>query len=124
MVAMHLPRNLLITALSSSAATLLGVWTLGGAALPTTVKFDNAKVHVTEIVSAVKSVRERGVRATGQVIVFLDDCKYERIDPATGEKTVRERRAGDVIWHDKGEDAPQLTNVGSKPYRQIVIELK
>ncbi len=124
MVAMHLPRNLLITALASSAATLLGVWTLGGAVLPSTVKLDNAKVHITEIVSGVKSVRERGVRATDQVIVFLDDCKYERIDPATGEKTVRERKAGDVIWHDKGEDAPQLTNAGSKPYRQIVIELK
>lgn len=124
MVAMHLPRNLLITALASSAATLLGVWTLGGAALPSTVKLDNAKVHITEIVSGVKSVRERGVRATDQVIVFLDDSKYERIDPATGEKTVRERKAGDVIWHDKGEDAPQLTNAGSKPYRQIVIELK
>jgi len=29
-----------------------------------------------------------------------------------------------VIWHDKGEDAPQLTNLGARPYRTIVIELK
>ena len=115
---------IVLTALASSAVTLLAVRVLGGASLPETVKFDNAKVHVTEITSAVRAVRERGVRKTDQVIVFLDDCKYERIDPATGEKTVRERKSGDVIWHDKGEDAPQLTNVGSKPYRQIVIELK
>jgi hypothetical protein len=116
--------SLAITALVSSAATLLGVWSLGGAALPTTVKLDNAKVHVTEVTSGLKAVRERGVRSADQVIVFLDDCRYERIDPVTGEKTIRERKSGDVIWHDKGEDAPQLTNAGSKPYREIVIELK
>ena len=102
----------------------MGVWSLGGAALPSTVKLDNRKVHVTEVTSPVRGVRERGVRATDQVIVFLDDCRYERVDPVTGEKTIRERKSGDVIWHDKGEDAPQLTNVGSRPYRQIVIELK
>jgi hypothetical protein len=116
--------RLLLTALASSAATLLGVWSLGGAALPTTIKLDNAKVHVTEVVSAPGAVRERGVRAADQVIIFLDDCRYQRIDPVTGEKTIRERKSGDVIWHDKGEDAPQLTNAGTEPYREIVIELK
>jgi hypothetical protein len=29
-----------------------------------------------------------------------------------------------VIWHDKGEDAPVLVNLGTKPYRTLVIELK
>ena len=121
---MTIPRNLLLTALASSAATLLAVWSLAGAALPTAVKLDNAKVHVTEVTAGVREVRERGIRATDQVIVFLDDCRYERVDPVTGERTIRERKSGDVIWHDKGEDAPQLTNAGTKPYRQIVIELK
>jgi hypothetical protein len=124
MVRMIIPRYLILTALASSAITLLGVFSLGGAALPTTVKLDNAKVHVTEVTSGVRAVRERGVRGADQVILFLDDCRYERIDPVTGEKTIRERKSGDVIWHDKGEDAPQLTNAGSKPYREIVIELK
>jgi hypothetical protein len=124
MVRMIIPRYLILTALASSAITLLGVWSLSGAGLPTTVKLDNAKVHVTEVTSGVRAVRERGVRGADQVIVFLDDCRYERIDPVTGEKTIRERKSGDVIWHDKGEDAPQLTNAGSKPYREIVIELK
>ena len=50
-----------------------------------------------------------------QVIVFLDDCRYERLDPQTGQKTIRERKSGDVIWHDKGEDAPQLTNRARSP---------
>ncbi len=124
MVRMTIQRNLVLTALVSSALTWVAIHTLGGAALPTAVKLDNAKVHVTEVTSGVHAVRERGVRKAEQVIVFLDDCRYERIDPATGEKTIRERKSGDVIWHDKGEDAPQLTNVGIKPYREIVIELK
>jgi len=102
-------------------------WLVAGllwAALPTTVKLDNARVHVTEVTSAPGAVRERGVRAHDQVIVFLDDCRYERTDPKTGAKTIRERKSGDVIWHTAGEDAPQLVNIGAKPYRTIVIELK
>jgi len=117
-------RNLILTAAGSSALTLLAVWAAGGPSLPSKVLLDNAKVRVTEITSPAGGVRERGVRATDQVIVFLDDCCYERIDPTTGAKTIRERKSGDVIWHDKGEDAPQLTNAGAKPYRQVVIELK
>src|SRR2546422_9523881 len=27
-------------------------------------------------------------------------------------------------WHDKGEDAPQLTNLGAKAYRTLLVELK
>ena len=68
--------------------------------------------------------RERHIRQADQVIVFLDDCRYERTDSATGHKTVQERKSGDVIWHNKGEDAPQLINLGAKPYRTMVIELK
>ncbi len=112
------------TALGSSLVTLLGVWTLGGASLPTTVKLENAKVRVTEVTSAPGAARERGVRPHDQVIVFLDDCRYERTDPQTGAKTVRTRKSGDVIWHDKGEAAPLLVNAGAKPYRTLVIELK
>jgi len=46
MIHMIIQRNLVLTALFSSAATLLGLWCLGGAALPAVVKLDNAKVHV------------------------------------------------------------------------------
>jgi len=103
---------------------LWGVAALAWAGLPSTVKLDNARVRVTEVTTAPGGVRERGVRAHDQVIVFLDDCRYERTDPKTGAKTIRERKSGDVIWHAQGEDAPQLVNKGSQPYRTVVIELK
>jgi hypothetical protein len=117
-------RKLLSVALGSSVLTLLAVWGLGFASMPSQVKLDNAKVHVSEMIYAPGVPRERSIRAHDQVIVFMDDCHYERLDSQTKEKTIRERKSGDVIWHDKGEDAPQLTNLGAKPYRTIVIELK
>ena len=112
------------TALISSALTVLAVWTAGWAGLPSKVKLENARVRVTEVVSPPGVPRERSIRQADQVIVFLDDCRYQRTDPVTGEKTVRERKAGDVIWHSKGEDAPQLVNLGAGPYRTLVIEIK
>jgi len=112
---------LCLTAFASSALTLLVV---KGAAPAHSVKFENAKVQVTEVTYAPGEPRPRGIRPHDQVIVFLDDCRYERVDPESGQKTIRERKSGDVIWHDKGEDAPQLTNQGKKPYRTIVVELK
>ena len=101
-----------------------GFAALAWTGLPSTVKLDNARVRVTEITAPPGSLRERGVRAHDQVIVFLDDCRYQRTDPRTGAKTIQERKAGDVIWHLQGEDAPQLVNAGGKAYRTIVIELK
>jgi hypothetical protein len=104
--------------------TLLAVWACGWAPLPSKVKLENPRVRVSEISYAPGAPRERSIRPTDQVIVFLDDCRYERLDSQTKEKTIRERKAGDVIWHDKGEDAPQLTNLGARPYRTLLIELK
>jgi hypothetical protein len=115
---------LALVAVGSSALTLLAVWAMGWAAMPTQVKLENAKVRVSEVTYAPGSPRERFIRAHDQVIVFLDDCRYERLDSQTKEKTVRERKSGEVIWHDKGEDAPRLTNLGAKPYRTLVVELK
>jgi hypothetical protein len=103
------------------------VWVIAALAcaeLPSTVKLDNARVQVTEVTSAPGAVRARGVRGHDQVIVFLDDCRYERTDPKTGAKSIQERKSGDVIWHTQGEDAPQLVNKGNKAYRTVVIELK
>ena len=88
------------------------------------MKFENSRVSVKEIVYEPGVPRERYIRPTDQLIVFLDDCRYERTDSATHEKTVRERKSGDVIWHDKGEDAPVLKNLGSNAYRTLVIELR
>ena len=113
-----LRKSILLTAVLSSAAT----YALTN--LPIKMKLENQRVKVTEVTYPPGTQRERYIRPTDQLIVFLDDCRYERKDSSTGEKTVRERKAGDVIWHDKGEDAPQLTNLGAAPYRTLVIELK
>jgi hypothetical protein len=117
-------KTIVSTAAISSALTLVAVWGLSGAALPSKVKLENARVRVTEVTAAPGSARERHTRQADQVIVFLDDCRYERTDSATGTKAVQERKSGDVIWHNKGEDAPLLVNLGSQAYRTLVIELK
>src|SRR5437867_6973149 len=113
-----------LVGVGSSALTLLAVWSMGWAAVPAQVKLENAKVRVSELTYLPGAPRERSLRPTDQIIVFLDDSRYERLDSQTKEKTIRNRKSGDVIWHDKGEDAPQLTNLGRKPYRTLVVELK
>lgn len=113
-------KKLIVTAIASSAATAI----LMSASNPVkTQKLENARVRISEIVYKPGEPREPYIRPTDQVIVFLDDARYERKDSKTGKVEVRERKSGDVIWHDKGEDAPQLTAIG-KPYRSLLIELK
>jgi hypothetical protein len=86
------------------------------------VKLDNSRVTVTESVTPVGGKREPYVRQTDQLLVFLDDAEYEAIE-ANGEKTLRKRKSGDVIWHTKGEQAPLLVNTG-KAYRNLIVVLK
>lgn len=88
------------------------------------MKLENARVRVYQLDYEAGKPREKSVRAADQVIVFLDDARYERIDPETGAKEIRTRKSGDAIWHDKGEIAPVLTNKGIKSYRTLVVELK
>jgi hypothetical protein len=88
------------------------------------LKLENDRVKISEVLYQPGVRRERYIRPTDQVIVFLDESRYERIDSQTKEKTIRQRKAGEVIWHDKGEDAPVLINLGNTPYRTLVIELK
>ncbi|MCC6586400.1 MAG: hypothetical protein IT168_06755 [Bryobacterales bacterium] len=85
---------------------------------------ENVRAKVTEVTYEPGVPRPRYLRPTDQIIVFLDDCEYERLDSKTGEKAIRKRKAGEVIWHDRAEDAPVLTNKGAKSYRTLVIELK
>ncbi|MBM3738812.1 MAG: hypothetical protein FJW39_23805 [Acidobacteria bacterium] len=88
------------------------------------ILLENVRVRVTEVTYEPGQPRARYIRPTDQIIVFADDCEYERIDSKTNEKTTRKRKSGEVIWHDRSEDAPVLINKGSKPYRTLVIELK
>lgn len=97
---------------------------LAAAPMVKRVVLQNQRVTASEVVYEPGKPREPYIRPTDQVIVFLDECAYERTDSKTKEKTIRKRKSGEVIWHDKGEDAPQLVNVGTKPFRTLVIELK
>jgi hypothetical protein len=120
-------KTIILTALASSLLTFTITLLIPrevAAALPTKIALENARVKVSEITYLPGAPRERYTRPTDQIIVFLDECKYERTDSTTGEKTVRARKAGEVIWHDKGEDAPVLRNLGARPYRTLVVELK
>ena len=118
-------KKLLLTALLSSALTLVAVYALAApAAITQAVKLEKPRVTVTEVTHPAAVPRPPYTRPTDQVIVFLDDCAYDRVDPATGEKRRVTRKSGEVIWHDKGEHAPTLINAGDKPYRTLVVALK
>ena len=99
-------------------------WVAGRADVSRDVKLENNRVRVSRLDYEPGSPREKSIRAADQVIVFLDDSRYERVDPDSGAKEIRTRKSGDVIWHFKGEVAPVLTNVDKKTYRTLVIELK
>ena len=105
-------------------AALAGAYIAGRADVARDVKLENARVRVVEMDYKPGEPRARSIRPADQVIVFLDDSRYERVDPDTGEKTIRTRKSGDVIWHNKGEVSPQLTNLARTTYRTVVVELK
>lgn len=86
------------------------------------VLLDNPRVTVSEITMSPEARREGYKRPTDQIIVFLDPANYEATD-AQGQKQVKQRKSGEIVWHNKGEDAPLLINKG-KPYRNLVIALK
>ena len=84
---------------------------------------ENGKVLVREVIYEKNSRRPTHVRQNDQVIIFLDDAHYEVAFP-DGKKETRTRKAGEVIWHSRGETAPNLINRGDLSYRTIVVNLK
>jgi len=118
-------KRIVLAAVLSSALTFTVMKLAGGG--PDYVEktaLDNARVTVTDRTMGVGAARETHVRATDQVIVFLDDSTYDRVDPQTGAIQRQTRKAGEVLWHNKGERAPKLINRGGKPMRSLVIALK
>jgi hypothetical protein len=110
-----------------AAAALSGagvMWLAGQTAAPEKVVLENARVKVRTITHEGNATRPRHIREADQVIVFLEDSAYLRKDPDSGKVEIRKREAGEVIWHSKGEVAPELTNVSARPYRTVVVELK
>lgn len=84
---------------------------------------ENPRARVTEVVYEPGVRRESYLRPTDQIIVFLEDCKYDRIDSETGTALRRTRKSGEVLWHAKGEVAPVLVNIGQRAFRTLLIEL-
>jgi len=122
---MKTARLVATTAIVSSALTAGLLQLLAAPAEPSMrVVLENDRVKVTERIVAPGGERTPYIRPTDQVIVFLNDTKYERIDAETGETIVRERAGGEVIWHNARENAPKLVNVHQDPFRSLVIELK
>ena len=89
----------------------------------TKMLLDNQRATVTEVTLGPGARREPYTRPTDQIIVFIDEASYEATD-AAGQKQTRHRAAGEIIWHNKGDAAPLLVNVGKKPYRNLVIAFK
>jgi hypothetical protein len=83
----------------------------------------NTKVQVNRVVYEENAIRKGHVRANDQVIIFLDDAQYEALY-ADGRKETKRRQAGEVIWHNRGEDAPTLTNTGKGSYQTLMVNLK
>ena len=85
---------------------------------------ENPRARVTEVLYEPGVRREAYVRPTDQLVVFLDDCTFDRIDAVTGQVLRRARKSGEVMWHAQGELAPVLVNVGDRAYRTLLIELR
>ena len=84
---------------------------------------DNPRARVSEVLYEPGVSRESYVRATDQIVVFLDDCTFDRVDAGTGEVLHRARSSGEVLWHPKGEVAPVLVNTATRTFRTLLIEL-
>lgn len=118
-------RKIVWTAVIASLATAAVMQSIHAqeAATRRTV-LENPRVEVIERSIPPGGERIPYVRPSDQVIVFLNDAEYERIDAESGETIVRRRKGGDVIWHDKGENAPKLVNVGDEPFRSLIIQFR
>ena len=122
---------LIIRLLATTAVFLIGLASgLGLSAASSTLKtplirtiLENSRVLVNEVAYETGAHRGTHLRQNDQVIVFVDDARYEVVSP-DGKKETKTRKSGEVIWHRRGETAPNLTNTGSEPYRTIVINLK
>ncbi len=115
-------RSLLAGALSSLLASLPA--SASTRQDPAILRTDNDRLTLTEYTFQPGVTVKVKPRSTDQLILFIDDCRYERTDPASGLKSLRIRKAGDFIWYDRGGDSASVLNLGHTPFRLMLIELK
>jgi hypothetical protein len=85
--------------------------------------FDNARVTVRAVTMPPGAQREARPRPTDELVLFYEEAHYQATD-AAGKVAPRDRKPGEVVWHNKGELAPTLSNPGAKPVRYFSISLK
>jgi hypothetical protein len=87
------------------------------------VTFENPRVTVREITLAPGGKRPARTRETDELVLFYAESHYQAVTDA-GKTEPRDRAAGAVVWHKKGERAPTLVNPGSTPVRYYSIAIK
>ena len=87
------------------------------------VTFDNGRVTVREITRAPGGKRPARTRDTDELVLFYAESHYQAVTDA-GKTEPRDRAAGAVVWHKKGERAPTLVNPGTAPVRYYSIAIK
>ena len=87
------------------------------------VVLDNARVAVREVTIGPGGQRSPRVRETDELVVFCQESHYRAVK-ADGTKEPRDRKAGTVVFHAKGEQAPTLINDGKQPVRYFSLSLK
>jgi hypothetical protein len=118
-------RRTVVTVIVSSLLTLGATYAFRAVpGISRQVLLENERVRVTERVIPLGGERTTYVRDTDQIIVFLNETTYERTDPVTGATITRQRTAGEVLWHDRAEQAPKLVNTGNDSFRSLIIALK
>jgi len=71
---------------------------------------------------SIKTLLENGKVLVSEVAYEKEASRPTHV--RQNDQETRTRKAGDVIWHSRGETAPNLTNTGEIAYRTIVVNLK
>ena len=87
------------------------------------VVFENPRVAVREITIPVSGIRPARLRDTDEVVFFCQESHYQAVN-ADGSKEPRDRKPGTVVFHTKGEQAPNLINHGKAPVKYFSMSLK
>ena len=98
------------------ALAVAGAYMAGRADVTMAPKLENARVKVSQMDYQPGKPRAKSIRASDQVIVFLDDSRYERTDPDTGAKVCR---FIEMLEHTKGRWAAKHEKIVLQVVRWI-----
>ena len=93
----------------------------------TKLLFENERIRVWDLVLQPGQALEKHVHHEDYVFIVLEGGSLVHVDDEDASKDVAVNYATDqVVWLESGEGLVhnKLVNVGDKPYRNLVIELK